>query len=141
MAAPLWKERHQGTRAPCPPFPITQERFNELARKVVSGEAALVGPDEMWEEPADEGVWTRLRNAFTSDPWRAVVERAMAGRPFVRTEALEQALRAENLIEKALSAKDHGRLLRLMSRLGWVKTNVTENGGPRFKAFAPKASK
>jgi hypothetical protein len=142
MALPLWTAQHAGRKVggvevPCPPLPLTEERFNDLARKIISGSAALVGVDELWEEPTEDA-WTRLRNTFTRDTWRPVVERVMNGRPYIRSEEIEQALLAEKVIAKELSARDHGRLVRLMNRLGYVKTDVRDTGR-KFKAFAPKA--
>lgn len=117
---------------------LPADRFNELAAQVIDGTRALVGPDEMWEEPEDPSVWDRLRGIFAPDEWRSIVESVLESRPpRVRSETLENALRTAGAIDRPMTARQHGRMKRLMARLGWEKKIVTVNG-ERFQAFVPK---
>jgi hypothetical protein len=116
---------------------LSVDRFNELAAKIVAGgNTALVGPDELWEDPEeDPGVWARVSSIFAPDAWRPTIETTIEGRSRVTSPELEEALLAAGLIHRELNPKEHGRIKRVMSALGWKKKIVPAADGRRTNAF------
>lgn len=110
-----------------PAFPITEARFNEVARRVLSGAEAFVSPDEVWREPtADER--ERIGFRLGVDPWKAPLERFVSGKDLVSTDEIESALQASKVLTGKLPNSEGERVRRLLGAFGFEYARVPMDG-------------
>lgn len=115
-----------------PPLPRPFDSEANLLAAIADAPAHFA-PDELYVRPA-AGVLDRIWSSMTSDPMRAAIEEAIAGKDIIRSSEIEDVLIRAGQVTGELTPAQHTRVHRIMTSAGFKKTERTVDGR-RCKVF------
>jgi hypothetical protein len=125
-----WPYEPKEWAPPSLPRPFVSEAS---VREAIAEAPAYFDADELYVRPA-AGALDRIWSAMTSDPFRPIIEEAIAGKNIIRSSELEDELIRACQVQGELTPAQHTRVHRIMTSLGFKKTDRTVDGR-RCKVF------